>query len=127
MEKLNWTIEIGYPPSINNRIKYNFGNSRYSKSGKKHAEKRKAFKKEVWAIFKSSNLHGWGKKTLKVSLELYLPDKRHRDIDACLKEVLDALQDAGAYDDDYQIRKLTVERMEEVVKTGKIIVVIEEC
>jgi crossover junction endodeoxyribonuclease RusA len=32
------------------------------------------------------------------------------DIDNCIKPILDALQDAGVFDDDVQVQKVTIER-----------------
>jgi crossover junction endodeoxyribonuclease RusA len=122
-----WKLELPYPKSsINKRIKYLHGKSRFTAKGKEHAETRDAFKKEVWVLFKASQLSGWSNKVLKVTIELYMPDKRKRDLDGILKELLDSMQEAGIYDDDYNIRKLTVERMDEIVKLGKVIVIIEE-
>lgn len=49
---------------------------------------------------------------LHVNLFIYPPDKRRRDIDNVCKVILDTLQRAGIYDDDFKIWKLTVERKE---------------
>jgi crossover junction endodeoxyribonuclease RusA len=38
------------------------------------------------------------------------PDRRRRDIDNCLKSLLDALQHGGAYADDSQIVRLFIEK-----------------
>jgi crossover junction endodeoxyribonuclease RusA len=40
---------------------------------------------------------------LMVNVDIFPPDKRRRDIDNCLKSLLDALQHGGAYLDDNQI------------------------
>jgi crossover junction endodeoxyribonuclease RusA len=56
---------------------------------------------------------------------LYPPDKRKRDVDNVLKPLLDALEHANVYENDSQIDKLYVERME-MVKGGYCDVVITE-
>ena len=56
---------------------------------------------------------------------LYPPDNRKRDVDNVLKPLLDALEHAGTYENDSQIDKLCVTRME-VIKGGSCDVVITE-
>lgn len=51
---------------------------------------------------------------LSVTVYLYPPDKRKRDIDNPLKALLDAMTHAGAWADDSQIKQLRVEMMAEV-------------
>lgn len=47
---------------------------------------------------------------LQVTLTLYVPDRRRRDVDNFSKAVLDLLTHGGVYDDDSQIDHLTVIR-----------------
>lgn len=63
--------------------------------------------------------------SLQVFVSLFPPDKRRRDVDNPIKALLDALQHAGVYDDDSQIRFLSVER-KEIQKGGACCVVICE-
>lgn len=49
---------------------------------------------------------------MEIRVLLYPPDRRRRDIDNTQKALLDAMQHAGLYEDDYQISKLTIERHE---------------
>lgn len=56
---------------------------------------------------------------LTVSLKLYPPDNRKRDMDNLIKLLHDALTKGGLWLDDSQVRKLTVEWMPKV-KDGKI-------
>jgi Holliday junction resolvase RusA-like endonuclease len=58
---------------------------------------------------------------LVVRIELYPPDKRRRDADNSLKCLLDSLQHGGAYKDDGQIMRLSVEKREPV-PLGKVVV-----
>jgi crossover junction endodeoxyribonuclease RusA len=62
---------------------------------------------------------------LEVKVYLYPPDKRKRDVDNVLKSLLDALVHARVYENDSQIDKLYVERME-VVKGGSCEVTIDQ-
>lgn len=47
-----------------------------------------------------------------VSIAYYPPDKRKRDIDNILKPLLDALQCAGVFNDDYQVKTITATRLD---------------
>ena len=62
---------------------------------------------------------------LSVSLEMYPPDRRKRDLDNSLKATLDALQKCGVINDDGDIDALSILRREPV-KGGKVKVTIEE-
>jgi Holliday junction resolvase RusA-like endonuclease len=46
------------------------------------------------------------------------------DIDNCCKSILDALQDAGLYNDDKQVYRLAIER-KEIVSGGGVIVKVD--
>jgi len=52
-------------------------------------------------------------------IELFPPDRRRRDVDNAMKSLLDALAHGGAYHDDSQIARLTVQRRG-VVPAGKV-------
>lgn len=60
---------------------------------------------------------------LMVSVILYPPDKRRRDIDNPIKILLDSLQRACVFEDDSQIDRLLVERGAQV-KGGSCKVII---
>ena len=66
-----------------------------------------------------------GGKKLRVAMILRPRDKRKTDIDNRIKAVLDSLQDAGVFDDDFQVDELSIVRGEPI-KDGKLIVIIEE-
>jgi crossover junction endodeoxyribonuclease RusA len=58
---------------------------------------------------------------LSVEVEVHPPDNRRRDIDNVQKALLDALQHGGAYADDSQIIRLTIEKRPPV-EGGKTLV-----
>lgn len=62
---------------------------------------------------------------LAIEIVLFPPDRRRSDIDNRVKPVLDALQHAGVYADDYSVVRLAVERREPV-KDGRAQVMIRE-
>jgi crossover junction endodeoxyribonuclease RusA len=62
---------------------------------------------------------------LSVAIDMYPPDRRRRDVDNIQKSLLDALMHGGAYHDDSQISKLTIERRE-VFPGGKVLVRIDQ-
>lgn len=66
----------------------------------------------------------FGSQRLEISITLYPPDKRVRDIDNVIKSTFDALVQAGAFDDDSCIDVLLVQRGE-ITKGGKAIVEIK--
>ncbi len=47
---------------------------------------------------------------LRVELYIYPPDEKRRDVDNVCKAVLDVLQQAGIYTDDFKVWQLYVER-----------------
>ena len=62
---------------------------------------------------------------LEIFIDVYPPDRRRRDVDNVQKALLDALAHGGAYHDDSQIARLTIER-QAVVPGGKVHVYIQE-
>jgi len=61
---------------------------------------------------------------LAVEIYVYPPDRRRRDLDNILKNLLDSMQHAGVYKDDQQIDRLLVIRMPDI--GGYVDVVIKE-
>jgi crossover junction endodeoxyribonuclease RusA len=110
-------LELPHPPSVNTYWRAN-GNRRYiSPEGMK-------FKKDVAEYVIKHEVPKLGSKRLKVLIFYHPRDKRRSDLDNRLKGTLDALQDAGVYDDDEQIDHLTIQRGE-IKSGGGITVAIE--
>jgi len=107
-------LKLPWPPSINHYWEQR-GIIRYL------SEKAKAFRLETQLAFIRNKHPGFADlKPLFVEIMLYPPDKRRRDIDNVLKPLLDAMQHAGVYDDDYQIAHLTVIRSDEKLNACEV-------
>jgi crossover junction endodeoxyribonuclease RusA len=114
-DKKQQTLNLPYPPSVNN-MWLTSGRRRYiSKRGVE-------FKAAVANI--CGGLAGFGGSPVELSIVLYPRDKRLMDIDNCCKSILDSLQ-GYMYEDDQQVWKLTIERGEKI-KGGGCQVTIKE-
>lgn len=109
-------LTVPYPPSVNNYWGFN-GSRRFL------TPKAVEFKNTVKTIVVRQGVKSLGNARLYVKVKLYPDSTRIADIDNRLKSLLDALCQAGVYDDDSQIDKLFVERAE-VIKHGKTEVLI---
>lgn len=115
------TLDLPWPPSIN---KY-YGRTRFGQTYIKSEGKQ--FRADVAAeIFGA----GWIKTQsmkgpLRVSIGLFEPDTRRRDIDNVLKALLDAMQACGIFIDDSQIRDLHV-RFIEQEEGGRVLVDLDQ-
>lgn len=83
----------------------------------------KKYRDEVYYIVKDSVK--FGKMKVELTIDVYPPDRRIRDIDNILKVIFDSLQYARVYDNDSQIKRLTVEFHETVIKSGKLGIMIQ--
>lgn len=107
---------LDYPPSVNNYWTR-------TKRGMRLTDEARAYKKAVDWQLKAMRLTKLTGK-LKGVFKVYPPDRRRRDLDNVLKALLDATEGI-AFDDDYQIHVLVVERCK-VVKGGKVEVELTE-
>ena len=104
------TFFLPYPPSVNSYWGFH-GHRRFL------TPKANEFKAQVAQIV---SLHKvtLGKSRIEIEITLYPKDKRIRDLDNSIKSCLDALVQAGAFEDDSQIDVLIVQRGD-IEKGGK--------
>lgn len=108
------TFYLPFPPSANRYWRHNRGRTHLSGEARTYR-----------ALIAQEVAYSFCEARLDVSIFAHPPDKRKRDLDNMLKQLLDALQFAGAYRDDAQIDRLSIERRE-VKKHGLMEVQIQE-
>lgn len=126
-------LTLPYSPSINH---YKIvGRTVRTKNGKMYQQKINsndtlAFYSEVWINIRTEmaekriSIPIDSTIPIEVHIDQHPPDKRRRDVDNCIKIILDSLQRAGLIKDDYQIVRLIATR-KEIVPGGKIVVKIK--
>lgn len=110
-------LTLPYPPSVNTYWGFK-GSQRFL------TKRAKEFKAEVEAAFILSEHPGMGDDRINLVIFLHAPDKRVRDIDNIAKPLLDALTQAGVFNDDGQVDRLLIVRRE-TKKGGECRVVID--
>lgn len=110
-------VELPWPPSVNRLWRSVGGRTLLSREGRR-------YRREVMARLAAARARPMVGR-LSVSLWLHPPDRRRRDIDNPQKALLDAMQDAGLFEDDSQIDERHTRRMA-VVPGGCVIVEIAE-
>ena len=96
-------LVLPYPPSVNHYWMHTGRGCYLGKRGK-------IFRAEVAFLAHAT----WGDMVLpftgrlSITIVAHPPDNRRRDVDNILKALLDALQHAGVYKDDNQVKLLTV-------------------
>ena len=83
------------------------------------------FREQVIQYVIDNSIPKFGERKLKITLILRPRDKRKIDIDNRIKAVLDALEHAGVFDDDFHIDHIEMIRGEPI-KGGLLHVCIEE-
>lgn len=103
----------GTPPTVNHYWSYH-GVRRFL------TKRAVIFRKDVEIACRAHRIEG----RLAVTIDYHPPDRRKRDIDNIIKPILDALQHAGLFDDDFQIQKITATRHD--VQDGGVVVILVE-
>ena len=104
-------LTLPYPPSVNTYWGFR-GSRRFL------TKKAVEFKKAVAEAFTGT---GFATDRLQITVYLYPPDRRVRDIDNICKPLLDALVQAGVMTDDGQVDYLVVSRVS--VRAGGMCIV----
>lgn len=112
-------IEIPFPPTINHYYLHTANGVILGAKGKK-------FRRDVALLLNHHKGYCGAERRLSVTINVFPPDKRKRDLDNLLKCTLDSLQHAKVYGDDNQIDMLTVIRRN-VVEYGCLQIWISEC
>ena len=107
------SVELPWPPSVNNYWRHTSRGHYISPEGKK-------FKRAVQIML--SNYRP-SESRISVLIEAYPPDRRGRDLDNIQKALLDSMQGL-LFRDDSQIDDLRIVRRE-VVKHGRVVVHLE--
>jgi len=110
-------LTLPLPPSVNSYRTVYRGRMGITKEGR-------AFKAAVADYVVEYRVPKLGDSKLKVTMVLFPRDKRKIDIDNRIKAVLDALEDAGVFNNDFQVDHLEIIRGK-TVKGGGIRVMIE--
>lgn len=111
-------LELPYPPSVNHYWRYTSRGLFVGKRGKRYRVDVRA------AILQQCGLVKPLEGSLSVSVDLYPPDRRKRDLDNPMKALLDSLAHAGIYGDDCQVDVLCIRR-QFVTKGGLAVVIVE--
>ena len=113
-------LELPFPPSLNTYYRNWNGRMLLSAKGRQYKTDVLA---HVLTACKGKPEPMTGR--LKVDIQLHFPTRRLCDIDNRPKAILDALEEAGVFENDSQVDVLTVERCE-VRKGGTCMVMITE-
>jgi crossover junction endodeoxyribonuclease RusA len=96
-------VTLPWPPSVNQYWRRNGATYFISKKGNEFRAHTVILCHKFKGLFRPEE-------KLSIVIEAYPPDKRRRDLDNVLKSLLDSLQHAGVYEDDYQIDSILITR-----------------
>lgn len=111
-------FELPYAPSVNHYYRHVGARVLISRDGRKYREQVS----NLITAEKIATMTG----DIELHVQLYPPDRRRRDIDNVLKVLLDTLTIAKLYEDDSQVKRLAVEKLEPLIPEGKIVIGVKE-
>ena len=111
-------LELPYPPSVNHYYRHWGNRVMISHDGRVYRER-------VLSIVSTSGEHGFTGKVV-MTVDLYPPDLRRRDIDNTLKALQDALTAAHVYKDDSDIFEMHLYKREPLPPDGLAVVKVEK-
>jgi len=97
-------VVLPYPPSINHYWLTARGGRRYI------SPEGNTFRQWTLVTCRTQQIPSFGDSEIRLDITINPPDRRRRDVDNVLKVLLDALQAARVYDNDYQVQRLSIER-----------------
>jgi crossover junction endodeoxyribonuclease RusA len=103
-----YKISVPWPPTINTYWRHAISRNRVVVYRTVQAKKYIADVCKRVRMINRATFTEW----VAVRLDMYPPDLRRRDIDNPVKVLLDALTQAGIWEDDYQVRALSARRFE---------------
>jgi crossover junction endodeoxyribonuclease RusA len=110
-------LELPFPPTLNTMWRRGPRSTYLSQRGKQ-------YRSDVLGVVRQQGVWETLDQRLAVTIVLYPPDKRQRDLDNYPKAILDSLTHAKVWVDDSQVDELVVRRGEKV-KGGRADVRIE--
>ena len=116
---MNYDFHLSFPPTVNNYYVKTQRGVFISQKGRKY---RESVAEEING--QMPGLHIEDK--MLVEVILYPPDNRKRDLDNYMKSLLDALTQAGQWEDDSLINQLLVYRGVKVSPSGSVKVSIKD-
>lgn len=110
---------LPYPPTVNTYYTVARGRKVLSQRGRKY---KTIAVNEVLAQ-KTTDRIMEGR--VSISIQLSPPDKRVRDLDNCLKPILDVLSEADVWVDDSQVKRIKADMLDKCAG-GSCVVIVEE-
>ena len=109
--------QLPYPPSVNHIY------SRTKRGGVMLNPKARAYREEV--IYTIGKGHTTLCGDINVTVDVFMPDNRKRDLDNVQKAVFDSLTHAGVWKDDSQIKQIIITNCG-IEKPGRVLVSVSQ-
>lgn len=110
-------LELPWPPSVNHYYRHVGPRVLISKEGR-------LYRDAVATRIRSSGIKKFDG-DVELSIQLYPPDNRRRDVDNVLKCVMDTLTIGGLYADDSQVKQLQIVKLEPMPPEGLAVLMVK--